>query len=47
VTKADIKRVANKTFVASNRTTARIEFQAPTAPAGAPATAAQPNGGAQ
>jgi predicted Zn-dependent peptidase len=25
VTKADIKRVANKTFVASNRTTARIE----------------------
>ena len=43
VTKADIKRVANKTFVANNRTMARIEFQAPTAP---PA-AAQPKGGAQ
>jgi len=33
VTKADIKRVANKTFVANNRTIARIEFSAPTAPA--------------
>jgi predicted Zn-dependent peptidase len=44
VTKADIRRVANETFVASNRTTARIEFQAPTAPAAAPA---QPNGGAR
>jgi predicted Zn-dependent peptidase len=43
VSKADIKRVANKTFVASNRTTARIEFQAPAAPA-APAAK---NGGAQ
>ncbi len=43
VTKADIRRVANKTFIASNRTTARIEFQAPTAP---PA-AAEKNGGAQ
>ncbi|MDE3103566.1 MAG: insulinase family protein [Acidobacteriota bacterium] len=29
VTKADIRRVANKTFIASNRTSARIEFQAP------------------
>jgi predicted Zn-dependent peptidase len=35
VTKADIRRVANKTFVASNRTTARIEFQAPKAAADA------------
>jgi predicted Zn-dependent peptidase len=32
VTKADIRRVAQKTFVDSNRTVARIEFQAPTAP---------------
>jgi len=47
VTKADIKRVANKTFVASNRTTARIEFQAPTAAPATPAATAQPNGGAQ
>ena len=31
VTKADIRRVANKTFVESNRTSARIDFQAPTA----------------
>ena len=30
VTKADIRRVANQTFVASNRTSARIEFAAPT-----------------
>jgi predicted Zn-dependent peptidase len=41
VSKADIRRVANKTFVASNRTTARIEFQAPPAPTPAK------NGGAQ
>jgi len=47
VTKADIKRVANKTFVASNRTTARIEFQAPTAAPATPSATAQPNGGAQ
>ncbi|MDE1161841.1 MAG: pitrilysin family protein [Acidobacteriaceae bacterium] len=33
VTKADIRRVAQQTFVPSNRTTARIEFQAPSAPA--------------
>jgi predicted Zn-dependent peptidase len=31
VTKADIRRVANKTFVASNRTTAEIDFVAPAA----------------
>jgi predicted Zn-dependent peptidase len=31
VTKADIRRVANKTFIASNRTTGRIEFAAPAA----------------
>ena len=48
VSKADIRRVANKTFVASNRTTARIEFAAPTQqpPAQAPAGAST-NGGAQ
>ena len=46
VSKADIRRVANKTFLPTNRTTARIEFQAPAAPAGAPAAAAG-NGGAQ
>ena len=40
VTKADIKRVAQKTFVESNRTVAQIEFAAPAA---APAKA----GGAQ
>jgi predicted Zn-dependent peptidase len=32
VSKADIRRVANKTFVDSNRTIAKIEFTAPTAP---------------
>ncbi len=42
VTKADIRRVANKTFVANNRTMARIEFEAPTAP-----PAAAKTGGAQ
>jgi predicted Zn-dependent peptidase len=40
VTKADIRRVANKVFVASNRTTAEIVTNAP---AGAP----QKDGGAQ
>jgi len=40
VTKADIRRVANKVFVASNRTSAEIDTSAP--PAEAP-----PNGGAQ
>jgi predicted Zn-dependent peptidase len=33
VTKADIRRVANQTFVASNRTTAEIDTQAPATPA--------------
>lgn len=33
VTKADIRRVANQVFVASNRTAATIETQAPAAPA--------------
>lgn len=33
VTKADIRRVANKIFVESNRTSARIEFVAPQKPA--------------
>ena len=33
VTKADIRRVANKVFVDSNRTSARIEFVAPKQPA--------------
>jgi predicted Zn-dependent peptidase len=33
VTKADIRRVANEMFVASNRTSAEIETQAPAAPA--------------
>jgi len=32
VSKADIRRVAQKTFVAGNRTVARVEFQAPTPP---------------
>ncbi|WP_263372400.1 M16 family metallopeptidase [Granulicella cerasi] len=32
VTKADIRRVAQQTFVTANRTVARIEFKAPTAP---------------
>ena len=35
VTKADIRRVAQKTFVASNRTVGRIETQAPAAEAAA------------
>jgi predicted Zn-dependent peptidase len=45
VSKADIRRVAQKTFVASNRTTTRIEFQAPAQTEGAHASA--PAGGAQ
>ena len=36
VTKADIRRVANQTFVEANRTSARIEFAPPTAPATPP-----------
>jgi predicted Zn-dependent peptidase len=41
VSKADVRRVANKIFVASNRTSAQIEFQAP------PPSAAQKAGGGQ
>lgn len=44
VTKADVRRVANKIFLESNRTSARIDFTAPT---GKPATASTPAGGAQ
>jgi predicted Zn-dependent peptidase len=40
VTKADIRRVANQVFVASNRTSAEIDTEAP-------ATAAKNDGGAQ
>ena len=43
VTKADIKRVANKIFLESNRTVAQIEFDAPAKPA----AAAAKTGGAQ
>jgi predicted Zn-dependent peptidase len=42
VSKADIRRVANKTFVDTNRTYAMVEFQPPAAPA-----AQQSQGGAQ
>jgi len=42
VSKADIRRVANQTFLESNRTSARIDFKAPTPP---PAPAG--TGGAQ
>ena len=45
VTKADIKRVANKVFVSSNRTSAWIETAPPAAPAGKTPTGQ--NGGAQ
>jgi predicted Zn-dependent peptidase len=47
VTKADIRRIAQQTFVTSNRTTARIEFQPPTQPAGTAPQAPAGNGGAQ
>jgi predicted Zn-dependent peptidase len=40
VTKTDIRRIAQKTFLESNRTTAQIEFTAPT-------PAANPKGGAK
>jgi hypothetical protein len=33
VQKSDLRRVANKVFIESNRTSARIEFQAPAPPA--------------
>jgi predicted Zn-dependent peptidase len=39
VTKADIRRVAQKTFIDTNRTVARVEFQPPTAPTPPPPTA--------
>jgi predicted Zn-dependent peptidase len=42
VTKADIRRVANKTFVAGNRTYAMVEFEAPKGQ-----DSQQPQGGAQ
>jgi uncharacterized membrane protein YcfT len=42
VTKADIRRVANETFVESNRTVAQIEFAPPTAPAAAAVPAKAP-----
>ncbi|HEU5340067.1 pitrilysin family protein [Edaphobacter sp.] len=42
VNKADIRRVANKIFTASNRTSASIEFTPPHPP---PPTSAQPNAG--
>jgi predicted Zn-dependent peptidase len=48
VTKADIRRVATKTFIASNRTTSEIDFVAPTppvAPIGEPATKPATTGG--
>ena len=45
VTKADVQRVANKIFIESNRTSARIEFVAPTAKPGAKNGAAAPTGG--
>jgi predicted Zn-dependent peptidase len=44
VTKADIRRIANQTFVPDNRTVGIIEFSPPTSP---PATAAAPQGGGQ
>jgi predicted Zn-dependent peptidase len=51
VTKADVRRVANKIFVDSNRTSARIEFVPPqqSAPGGAMLSepAAQNAGGAK
>ena len=42
VSKADIRRVANKTFVETNRTYAMVQFQPPSAAAGQ-----QSQGGAQ
>jgi predicted Zn-dependent peptidase len=42
VSKADIRRVAQQTFVEGNRTVARIEFKAPTQPAAQPGTTAPP-----
>jgi predicted Zn-dependent peptidase len=45
VTKADIRRVANKTFTADNRTVGIIEFAPPTG--GPPGAGAAPQGGGQ
>jgi len=45
VTKTDIRRVANKTFVADNRTVGIIEFVPPAGPP--PGAGAAPQGGAQ
>jgi len=47
VTKADIRRVANKIFIESNRTSARIEFVAPKEPAAQGQTAPKSTGGAE
>ena len=46
VTKADVRRVANKIFMDSNRTSAEIDFVAPAIPAdkAVPSTAAGPGG---
>ena len=41
VTKADVRRVANKLFVENNRTSARIEFAEPPAAPDKPAAGAQ------
>ena len=41
VSKADVRRVANKVFVDSNRTSTRIEFKPPTQPAAAAQGGAQ------
>ncbi|HEY0758298.1 MAG TPA: pitrilysin family protein [Acidisarcina sp.] len=43
VSKADIRRVSNKIFIESNRTSATVEFQPPSPPQGQPSH----NGGAQ
>ncbi len=51
VTKADIRRVANQVFVVTNRTSAEIDFVAPTAPSTPTTTTDKPaeqgTGGAQ
>ena len=49
VSKADIRRVAQKTFTDTNRTVARVEFQPPNAPPSPPpiTPAAAPQGGAK
>jgi len=48
VTKADVRRVANKIFIESNRTSAQIEYVAPQKPASpAPQSSAKAQGGVQ